>query len=183
VPDQTVARQRGIRATRSRESTVTGQEERAARLRVGAADVARGRVRDVVVGGGVAVGAEEEVVGAAGIGQGGRLNQRAIRIAAVDELNGVADLGHAIVRADLLEHDGRGHVRLDAVVAETAVSDRVAVHLVHDIAAAVAVTELRRVNVATGGQVTDEWVVIGREGAGRRLRGGGTNAVLRRRFS
>lgn len=104
-------------------------------------------ITHIILGVGEAVGGVEEEVRVTVEDEMGDLDEAAVRVIAVEDLHGVADGGEAVV-GNLLQEDGGGFHRRDAVVAVAAVADAVAVDLEDDVAAAVLVEEAGRVDGA-----------------------------------
>lgn len=133
VKDDQVASDDDVETAGADEIGVTGDEEGPAGSRVRSVDVARGGVRDVVLGSGEAVAAEEEKVDALGgpVERGG-FDQRSVVHVPVEDGDGVADVRNT-VGADLLKQERRGHDGFNGVATRAAVADGVAVDLVHDV--------------------------------------------------
>ena len=109
-------------------------------------------IGDIVERATVAVGGEEEEVGAGGRANHRRgFDERAVIVVAVEELNGGGTGGECkTVCSHFAGHDGRGDERRDAVVAIAAVTDVVAVDLPDEVERAVIVDKRVGVDGATG---------------------------------
>ena len=127
---RTIRRQ--ARSTRPVEPELAPGEQGRGGLAIRSRDVVGNRVGDVVAGRGEAAAAEEEHVLVAVLAQVWRLDQRAVAVVAVEDLDGFVEGRHA-VRCQFLQHDGSRLDRGNHVRAETAVSGVVAVDFVDDV--------------------------------------------------
>lgn len=127
----------------------------------------------------IALRREEEDVLPAHIRQRRRLNIRPVGGDIRENLHGVSDLRVSVL-SDLLQHNRRGHDGLDGIPAAAAVSDRVAVVLVHHVprAGGLLVREARDVDGAACSRRTDpgDGGAVD-EGVGDGFRGGVREAV------
>ena len=102
--------------------------------------------------------------------QTGRFDERAVGVAAVENLDGVSDVRDAVVLRYFLQHDGRA-MRLPVAV------ETVAVDLVHDVCL-IAIVESRGVDGSALVDRTGEGLVRGQVGPSRVGARGGADAVF-----
>jgi hypothetical protein len=163
--------------TRCLKAAITRDEQRAV-LCVGPGNSRGGRVGDVVQRGGVAIAGEEEVVDAIAGSDGWAFDEGPVALVAVEDLDGVSDFSLTVGRVDLLQHDGGGDDGLDGVATAATVANAIAVYLVRDPAATVAVLELARVDVSALVDIAGPCAFCGDEGALGSTGGGRTDTVL-----
>ena len=131
----------------------------------------------------------------------GRFNEGPVLVVPVEDLVGAADQVVAVCGGDLLDHDGSGFDGGNSVSARAAIADVVAVNFVDYVLAAVGVLEAGGVDDAAlpkrgdgmlaleilemteeGAyllEVTSEYLILCRIGAGRGVRSSGADAVNR----